>query len=76
MQTLIRFTRRFEYTPSDNRYVTIAYPPGYEGEVDQACADLALAANAAIEVDDEFGDFIERLSDPDLDDDLDGEEVE
>jgi hypothetical protein len=76
MQTLIRFTRRFEYTPSDNRYVTISYPQGYEGEVDQACADLALASGAGVEVDDEFGDFIERLSDPDIDDDLDGEEVE
>lgn len=76
MQTLIRFTRRFEYTPADNRYVTIAYPAGYEGEVDQECADLALASGAGVEVEDEFADFIDSFSDPDLDDDLDGEEVE
>jgi len=70
--TFVKFLKPFDYRPSDNRYVTIAYPAGYEGEVDQACADLAIAKGAAEEIEDEFTAFIESLSDDEADD----EEVE
>lgn len=47
----VRFSRPYDYTPSRERRVTIAYPAGFSGSVRRECGAAAVAAGAAVEID-------------------------
>lgn len=46
----VRFLRDYDYTPSLNWRVTLAYPAGFFGSVKRECGEAAIACGAAIEV--------------------------
>lgn len=53
----VKFTRDFDFAPSArNGNVTIAYKAGMEKNVTRECADLAIAAKAAVRKSDEKAD--------------------
>ena len=43
----VRFTKEFDFTPDEDRRVTVAYKPGAVANVRRQCADKAIAAGAA-----------------------------
>lgn len=47
----VRFTRDYDYTPTGERRVTIAYKAGATETVKRECGDAAVAAKAAVEID-------------------------
>ena len=47
----VRFDRDYMFTPSADRRVTVAYKAGSELTVTRECADKAIAAGAAEELD-------------------------
>lgn len=46
----VRFTKAFDYTPSRQPRVQIAYPAGYEGSVTRECGEAAIEVGRAVEV--------------------------
>ena len=46
----VRFTKDFDYTPSGERRVTIAYKAGWEGTIKREAAEAAIAAGRAKEI--------------------------
>ena len=48
---LVTFLKDFDYTPSNDTYITIAYKFGMEVEVEEECADRAVASGAALYLD-------------------------
>lgn len=46
----VRFTKDFDYTPSQERRVTIAYKAGHELTVKREAGEAAIAAGRAVEV--------------------------
>jgi hypothetical protein len=46
----VRFIANFDYTPSLERRVTIAYRAGWRGTVKRECAERAIAEGAAVPV--------------------------
>lgn len=46
----VKFTRDFDYTPTQERRVTIAYKAGQEFTVKREAGEAAIRAGAAIEI--------------------------
>lgn len=46
----VRFTKDFDYTPTGERRVTIAYKAGHELTVKREAGEAAVAAGRAVEV--------------------------
>lgn len=46
----VRFVRAFDYTPSLERRVIIAYRAGWSGTVKRECGEAAVAAGAAVDL--------------------------
>lgn len=45
----VKFVSSFDYTPSGESRVQIAYPEGWEGTVKRECGEAAIAAGRATE---------------------------
>lgn len=43
----VTFSRRYIFTPDEDRRGSVAYPAGWKGNVRKQCADKAVAAGAA-----------------------------
>lgn len=59
---LVHFVRDFDYRPTGDPYMTIAYKAGTEVEVCDECASFAVAAGAAMYSDILEDDLIEGRS--------------
>lgn len=56
----VRFTHDYDYTPSGERRVTIAYKAGQELTVKREAGEAAVAAGKAVEIAPEQADDAER----------------
>lgn len=64
----VHFLKEFYWVPLDNPSITIRYPEGYFGEVDDLCALQAIADGVALEEEGLFaaGDEDYELFDPEV----------
>lgn len=64
----VHFLKEFYWVPLDNASITIRYPEGYFGEVDDLCALQAIADGRALEEEGLFvqGDEAYELFDPEV----------
>lgn len=64
----VHFLKEFYWVPLDNPSITIRYPEGYFGEVDDLCALQAIADGAGLEEEGLFaaGDEDYELFDPEV----------
>lgn len=46
--TVVTFTRAFIFVPPEDRRCAVKYPAGYRGPVRKVCAEMAIAAGAAV----------------------------
>jgi hypothetical protein len=69
MSTIIFFLKDFDYTPSNDPYITYAYKVGGPVEVDDECADRAVAGGFANYPDTLEDDLFESVEDESADED-------
>jgi len=64
----VHFLKEFYWVPLDNASITIRYPEGYFGEVDDLCALQAIADGRALEEEGLFaqGEEAYELFDPEV----------
>lgn len=59
----VRFEKDFDYTPSGNRMVQIAYKAGWQGTVKAECGTEAIADGKAVEAEAPSRDPLDHDSD-------------